>query len=81
MPFKDSAMDWSADALTPITAALAAAPLAVVRVNHEDCNRGGNGYFIYMDPREGTEKTCAPHAPSVVWGVPQRGFSLIPYSL
>jgi hypothetical protein len=35
----------------------------VVRGNHEDCNRGGNGYFIYMDPREGTEKTCAPTHP------------------
>ena len=60
VPFKDSAMAWSADVWTPMTAALAAAPLVVVRGNHADCNRGGNGYFIYMDPREGTEKTCAP---------------------
>lgn len=34
--------------------------VVVVRGNHEDCNRGGNGFFIYMDPREGTEGTCAP---------------------
>jgi hypothetical protein len=60
VPFKDSAMGWNADVLTPMIDALAAAPLVVVRGNHENCNRGGNGYFIYMDPCEGTEKTCAP---------------------
>ena len=60
LPFKDSAGGWTADVFTPMAAALAAAPVVVVRGNHEDCNRGGNGYFIYMDPREGTEGTCAP---------------------
>lgn len=60
LPFKDSAGGWAADVFTPMAAALAAAPIVVVRGNHEDCNRGGNGYFIYMDPREGTEGTCAP---------------------
>lgn len=60
LPFKDSAAGWTMDVFTPMAAALAAAPVVVVRGNHEDCNRGGNGYFIYMDPREGTEDTCAP---------------------
>jgi hypothetical protein len=39
---------------------LAAAPIVVVRGNHEACFRGGNGYYIYFDPRDGTEDTCAP---------------------
>ncbi|MCX6432673.1 MAG: metallophosphoesterase [Actinobacteria bacterium] len=60
VPFKDSALGWNADTFIPMAPLLAAAPLVVVRGNHEDCPRGGNGYFIYMDPREGTEGTCAP---------------------
>lgn len=60
LPFKDSAAGWNVDVFTPMAAALSAAPVVIVRGNHEDCNRGGNGYFIYMDPREGTEDTCAP---------------------
>jgi hypothetical protein len=39
---------------------LASAPIVVARGNHEECSRGGNGYFIYMDPRKGTEGACAP---------------------
>jgi hypothetical protein len=60
VPFKDSALGWNADTFIPMAPLFAAAPLVVVRGNHEDCPRGGNGYFIYMDPREGTESTCAP---------------------
>ena len=60
VPFKDSSLGWNADTFIPMAPLLAAAPLVVVRGNHEDCPRGGNGYFIYMDPREGTEGTCAP---------------------
>lgn len=60
LPFKDSAAGWNVDVFTPMAAALAVAPIVVVRGNHEDCDRGGNGYFIYMDPREGTQGTCAP---------------------
>lgn len=60
VPFKDSALGWNADTFIPMAPLLAAAPLVVVRGNHEDCSRGGNGYFLYMDPREGTERTCAP---------------------
>ena len=60
VPFKDSSLGWNADTFIPMAPLLAAAPLVVVRGNHEDCPRGGNGYFIYMDPREGSEGTCAP---------------------
>jgi hypothetical protein len=60
MPFKDTAYSWTADVFTPMAPMLASAPIVVTRGNHEECSRGGNGYFIYMDPREGTERACAP---------------------
>lgn len=61
-PFTDSAYGWIADVLLPMAPVLATAPLVVVRGNHEACNRAGNGYFLLMDPRDGTESTCAPVA-------------------
>ena len=60
LPFKDTALAWQADVFTPMASVLAAAPIVVVRGNHEACFRGGNGYYIYFDPRDGTEGTCAP---------------------
>ncbi len=61
MPFKDSAYSWSADVFVPMSPLFSTAPILVARGNHEACNRGGNGYFIYMDPRAGTEGNCAPY--------------------
>ena len=60
LPFTDSAYGWIADALLPMAPMMSAAPLVVTRGNHEACNRGGNGYFLLFDPREGTSGTCAP---------------------
>jgi hypothetical protein len=60
LPFKDTALGWQADVFTPMASVLSAAPIVVVRGNHEACARGGNGYYIYFDPRDGTEGTCAP---------------------
>ncbi len=60
LPFTDSAYGWIADALLPMAPMLAAAPLIVTRGNHEACYRGGNGFFLLFDPREGTHDTCAP---------------------
>lgn len=60
VPFKDSAAGWLADVFVPMAGMFSVAPIVVTRGNHEECARGGNGYFIYMDPREGTEDTCAP---------------------
>ena len=64
MPFKDTAYSWAADVFTPMSPMLASAPIVVTRGNHEECSRGGNGYFIYMDPRKGTEGACAPFVKS-----------------
>ncbi len=60
MPFTDSAYGWLADVFVPMAPMLSAAPLIVTRGNHEACHRGGNGYFYFFDPREGTSSTCAP---------------------
>ena len=60
LPFTDSAYGWIADALLPMSPMLAAAPLIVTRGNHEACYRGGNGFFLLFDPREGTQDTCSP---------------------
>ena len=72
MPFKDTAYSWAADVFTPMSPLFPSAPIVVVRGNHEECSRGGNGYYIYMDPREGTEGTCAPFTtPDGTLSVPQ----------
>lgn len=64
MPFKDTSYSWAADVFEPMSPLFPAAPIVVVRGNHEECARGGNGYFIYMDPRKGTEGNCAPYRKS-----------------
>lgn len=63
-PFTDSAYGWIADVLLPMAPLLSTTPLIVTRGNHEACYRGGNGYFLLFDPRDGTEATCAPTASS-----------------
>jgi hypothetical protein len=42
---------WDADLFTPARALLAAAPWVVVRGNHESCNRAGQGWWRFLDPR------------------------------
>jgi hypothetical protein len=42
---------WEADLFTPAGKLLAAAPWIVVRGNHESCNRAGQGWWRFLDPR------------------------------
>jgi hypothetical protein len=42
---------WRADFFTPADPLLRAAPWAAVRGNHESCNRAGQGWWRFMDPR------------------------------
>ena len=42
---------WRADFFHPARRLLAAAPWIVVRGNHESCNRAGQGWWRFMDPR------------------------------
>jgi len=41
---------WNADLFTPGAPLLQAAPWVVVRGNHEDCARGGIGWYRLLDP-------------------------------
>ena len=41
---------WNADLFTPGAPLLAAAPWVVVRGNHENCVRAGQGWFRFLDP-------------------------------
>ena len=59
-PFTDSAWGWVADVLVPMAPLLPAAPIVMVRGNHELCDRGGNGFFLMFDPAFGSAKNCAP---------------------
>jgi hypothetical protein len=40
---------WNADFFTPAAPLLAAAPWVLVRGNHEDCSRAGEGWFRFLD--------------------------------
>jgi hypothetical protein len=42
---------WNADLFAPARALFAAAPWIVVRGNHESCNRAGQGWWRFLDPR------------------------------
>lgn len=42
---------WYADFFEPSMPLLAAAPWIAMRGNHEQCDRGGHGYFLFLDPR------------------------------
>lgn len=42
---------WRADFFDPARALLAAAPWIVLRGNHESCDRAGQGWWRFLDPR------------------------------
>jgi hypothetical protein len=42
---------WQADFFLPAAPLLAAAPWVVLRGNHEECARAGQGWFRFLDPR------------------------------
>lgn len=41
---------WNADFFEPAAPLFAAAPWIMVRGNHEDCDRAGEGWFRFLDP-------------------------------
>jgi hypothetical protein len=47
-PWGDNLASWRADWFDPVAVALPAAPWLFVRGNHEDCDRGGTGWFRYL---------------------------------
>lgn len=48
---------WNADFFAPAAPLLAAAPWVMVRGNHEDCSRAGEGWFRFLD-REPFTPAC-----------------------
>src|SRR5580693_2482600 len=48
---------WNADLFEPAVPLLAAAPWIMVRGNHEDCSRAGEGWFRFLD-RAPLEAAC-----------------------
>ena len=48
-PWGDNWTTWDADFFAPAAPLSAAAPWVLVRGNHEDCQRGGPGWFALLD--------------------------------
>jgi Calcineurin-like phosphoesterase len=56
-PWGDNWNSWNADFFQPAEPLLRAAPWVMVRGNHEDCQRGGPGWFMLLDAAA-TPLTC-----------------------
>jgi hypothetical protein len=52
-PYGDNWQTWQADFFEPAASLLAAAPWVMVRGNHEECRRGGQGWTLMLDPLPG----------------------------
>jgi hypothetical protein len=72
-PHGDAWSSWAADFFEPAAPLLAAAPWVFVRGNHEQCGRGAEGWFRFLDAGE-TPLTCP--ATSAAFSVPIGGITL-----
>ncbi len=62
-PYGDNQATWQADWLQPARPIQLAAPLVLIRGNHESCRRAGRGWFRYLAPREYPGKCLSNTAP------------------
>lgn len=63
-PWGDNWVSWQADFYTPAAPLLAAAPIVLVRGNHEDCTRAGPGWLRLQGPTAfDPAAPCARHLP------------------
>jgi hypothetical protein len=62
-PWGDNWTTWSADFFAPAAPLLEAAPWVLVRGNHEDCARGGPGWFALLDAAQSPLACPAVSAP------------------
>jgi predicted phosphodiesterase len=63
-PWGDNWITWQADFYTPAAPLLAAAPIIMVRGNHEDCARSGPGWLRLQGPSAfDSAAPCIPHLP------------------
>ena len=65
-PWGDNWNSWSADFFQPAEPLLRAAPWVMVRGNHEDCARGGPGWFMLLDGAAAPLACPADSAPMVI---------------
>jgi hypothetical protein len=66
-PFGDRWETWKAEFFDPSAGLLRAAPWIALRGNHEDCQRGGAGWFYFVDPADSVPlRGCASSADSYV---------------
>ena len=63
-PHGDDAAAWYADFFMPAAPLFTAAPLVLLRGNHEECRRNGAGWFRYLDPHppEACSDATEPYA-------------------
>ena len=63
-PWGDNWTTWQADFFSPAAPLLAAAPMVIVRGNHEDCDRAGPGWLRLLGPMAyDAAAPCAAHLP------------------
>ena len=72
-PYGDNQATWLKDWLTPAMPVHLAAPMVLVRGNHETCGRAGEGWFRYLDAFEFPD-LCVDNTPP--WTVKTSKFSL-----
>ena len=73
-PFGDKWATWKAEVFDPARGLLAAAPWVFARGNHEDCARGGKGWFRLLDA-DAKVQAC-PGGHSATFTVPIGGVRL-----
>ena len=73
-PYGDRFATWVADWLDPAQQVLSHVPVVLVRGNHENCGRGGKGWFRYFGPGRFPEACTAVTAP---WKASVGGLDLI----
>lgn len=76
-PCGDNWKAWRADWFAPVGELLAARPWVFARGNHEDCTRGGRGWFLFFDPRDVPAGGCAGTTDPYAVQVPGVGTLLI----
>lgn len=59
-PFSETDLGWVQEFFEPAREMFPVAPIAFLRGNHEDCGRGGNGWFLYLDVHPDSMATCDP---------------------
>lgn len=72
-PYGDKWPSWKAELFDPAAGLLAAAPWVFARGNHEDCARGGKGWFRLLDA-DAAVRACPAHSDPFL--VPIGGVSL-----